>query len=92
MTASLSFNSAKGRYEMDFDGETVFANVRLKGDILHIDYVEAPQALRGTGAAGAFMKALMGTVKDEKLKVIPLCGYAATWLARHGEYKEFIAP
>lgn len=92
MTATLSFDPAQDRYEMDFGGGTVFANVRCDGEILHIDYVEAPPALRGTGAAGTFMKALMEKVKADNLKVIPLCGYAATWISRHSEYKEYLAP
>jgi predicted GNAT family acetyltransferase len=92
MTSPLSFDAAQGRYEMEFDGSTVFAKVRRDGEILHIDYVEAPPELRGTGAAGTFMKALMDKVQEENLKVVPRCGYAATWISRHSEYKECLAP
>lgn len=78
------FNSALSRYEQDVDGHIVFARVRREGDIVSILHVEAPEALRGTGAAGAFMQELMQTLRAENIrKVIPVCGYAAVWLKRN---------
>jgi predicted GNAT family acetyltransferase len=85
--SSAIYNPDKKRYEMAFGNETVFANVRRDGDILHIDYVEAPVALRGTGAASAFMTSMMENIRADDLKVIPLCGYAASWLQRHEKIK-----
>ena len=40
------------------------------------------------GAAGQFMKNLMALARMENSKVIPLCGYAASWLRRHSEYDD----
>lgn len=85
---SITYNAVLSRYEMDVNGETVFANVRKTGDTLYIDYVEAPPALRGTGAAGQFMQELMMRLAEEnsadgKLQVIPICGYAASWMERN---------
>jgi predicted GNAT family acetyltransferase len=92
MTETLSFNAAQSRYEMAVGDATVIANVTRDGDVLRIKYVEAPPALRGTGAAGRFMKLLMETARAENLKVIPVCGYAATWIDRNGEYTDMLAP
>lgn len=91
MSDSVTFNAAKNRYEMDVNGSIVFGNVRRKDGVLYIDYVEAPPELRGTGAAGRFMEALMQIVKAENLKAKPICGYAAGWLRKHNEYKDFTA-
>ena len=65
---------------MAFDGGVVYARVRKNDGVLYVDYVEAPQALRGTGAAGKFMEALMSEARAENLKVVPICGYAASWM------------
>jgi len=89
---SFRDNSAQKRYEYEIDGQVVIANYHRNGDVLSIDYVEAPEALRGTGAAGKLMKELMETVRRENLKVIPRCGYAASWIARHPEYADLLAP
>lgn len=91
MNRSPVYNAAASRYEISFDGAIVYADVRLVGDVLYIDYVFAPAELRGTGAAGKFMAALMDVVRAENLKAVPVCGYAAAWLQRHPEYEELLA-
>lgn len=84
----ITYNNDSGRYEQDFDGKKVTASVRKESGIMFIDYVEADPALRGKGAAGQFMKNLMALARMENSKVIPLCGYAASWLRRHSEYDD----
>lgn len=92
MTNPLTHNAAHSRYEMIESGHTVYADYSRAGDVLTIKYVFAPPELRGTGAAGRFMDALMQMVRAENLTVIPLCGYAASWIARHPDYQDTLAP
>ncbi len=80
---SLHDNMASGRLEMAEGGETVFARYRRRPGQLIIDHVEAPPALRGTGAAGRFMQALADQARAAGEEIVPLCGYAAAWLRRH---------
>lgn len=84
----LTYNKAESRYEMSIDGKIVHADVRRDKDVLYVEYVYAPPELRGKGAAGGFMIQLMSVVRTEELKVMPLCGYAVSWLQRHAEYKD----
>lgn len=79
------------RYEMDEQGLTAWADYRRSGDRLVIDHVEAPPALRGTGAAGRLMAALAAEARARGLKLTPVCGYAAAWLARHAEFADLVA-
>jgi len=74
------------RYEMDEQGLTSWADYRLSGDRLVIDHVESPQALRGNGAAGRLMAAISADARAKALKIIPICSYAAAWLARSAEF------
>ena len=93
MTANnqVTYNEAEKRYEMPFGNLVVYANVRRDKNTLSIDYVFAPQELRGKGAAGEFMSKLMDVVRAEKLKAVPICGYAASWLRRHSEYQDLVS-
>lgn len=68
---------------MDVEGHTVFANVRQTAGTLYIDYVEAPEALRGKGAASNLMQGVSDIAKAEGLEIVPICGYAAAWMRRH---------
>ena len=81
--AELVDDAARGRLEMAEQGLVVFADYRRQGERLFIDHVEAPVSLRGTGAAGRFMSALTDYARAEGVKLVPICGYAAAWLARH---------
>jgi len=81
----LRDDAARQRLEMVEQGQVVFANYRRDGQRMFIDHVEAPIALRGTGAAGRFMEALASAARRDGQKLIPICSYAAAWLARHPE-------
>lgn len=79
----FSDNGARNRFEYKVGNATAFADYRREGDTLFIDYVEAPAELRGTGAAGRLMEKVMETAQQEGLKVVPICGYAASWMRRY---------
>ncbi|UVT19878.1 MAG: N-acetyltransferase [Nitrospira sp.] len=87
----VTYNEAEKRYEMTFGNLVVYANVHKDKNTLYINYVFAPQELRGKGAAGEFMGKLMEVVREEKLNAVPICGYAASWLRRHSEYQDLIS-
>lgn len=83
MDNAFSDNQQKSRYEYQVGDAIVFANYRRKDGTLYIDYVEAPPELRGSGAAGKLMEYVVSQAKQDELKIIPICGYAASWLKRH---------
>jgi predicted GNAT family acetyltransferase len=79
------------RYELDEQGLTAYADYRLAGQRVYIDYVFSPPALRGTGASGRLMTALSKDARARGLKITPICGYAAAWLRRSGEFRDLLA-
>jgi len=79
------------RYEMDEEGLTSYADYRVAGERLYIDYVFSPVPLRGTGASGRLMAALSADVRAKGLKITPICGYAAAWLRRSHEFRDLVA-
>ncbi len=81
--SELKDNQAARRFEMIESGQVVFADYRRDGRRLFIDHVEAPVALRGSGAAGRFMEALVTKATADGATLVPVCSYAAAWLSRH---------
>lgn len=84
---------AEQRFEQGFadpEGQfrTVFADYAVQGATRVILHVEADPALRGTGAAGRFMQALVEHARVEGLKLAPRCSYAVAWLKRHPEFDD----
>ena len=86
--ASVRDNRQLQRFELPSGDEVVFADYRRQPGRLVITYVEAPPALRGTGAAGKLMKGMLEQARAEGMKVLPLCGYARAWMQRHPEFKD----
>jgi hypothetical protein len=91
MIDPITDNRDAGRYELAIGDQVVFAVYRRNGSNLAIRHVEAPPNLRGTGAAGRLMEAIMQRAQAENLTVTPLCSYAAAWLRRHPAYRDLVA-
>lgn len=88
---AITNNTEKNRFELDVDGEITFANYKIENSVLYINYVEAPPKLRGTGAASKLMEEVMDIARYKKYRVVPVCGYAVSWLKRHQEYQDVLA-
>jgi predicted GNAT family acetyltransferase len=88
--SELRNDTGRSRYEMDEQGATAYADYRLQGDRLYLDYVFAPPQLRGSGAAGRLMAAVAADARDKGLKITPICGYAAAWLRRSHEFRDLV--
>jgi len=91
MTTPVTDNADRRRFEMDVDGQIVFASYMRDGDTVQIRHVEAPPALRGTGAAGRLMEGIVGIARADSLKLYPICSYAVSWLRRHPEHRDVMA-
>jgi len=88
---TVTDNAADHRFELVEAGAVAFADYRREGDRLIVPHVEAPHALRGTGAAGRLMDGVVEHARAEGRKIVPLCSYAAAWLRRHPEHADVVA-
>lgn len=86
----------ENRFEQGFtdaDGQLrrVWAEYALRGEDRVILHVEADAELRGTGAAGDFMKRLTEHARAEGFRMIPQCSYAVAWHRRHPDTADVVA-
>ncbi len=91
MMPEFKDNTAARRFEWIENGATAFANYRQDGARLIIPHVEAPPALRGTGAAGRLMEAIVDHARKADIKLLPTCSYAVAWFRRHREASDVLA-
>jgi predicted GNAT family acetyltransferase len=91
MTTPIHDNVERGRFELDVNGQVVFARYGRQGPVMAIYHVEAPPPLRGTGAASRLMQGVVEVARAEGCKIAPYCGYAAAWIRRHKEYRDLLA-
>jgi predicted GNAT family acetyltransferase len=88
--SDVTDNTARNQYEMPAEDQIVFARYRRTGDTVAILHVEAPVALRGTGAAGRLMQGIVELARQNNEKLVPLCSYAAAWMKRHPETADLL--
>jgi predicted GNAT family acetyltransferase len=89
--ADITDNTTAGRFELVEQALVAYADYRLTGSTMIIDYVFSPPELRGAGTAGRLMQGVADAARARDLKITPLCGYAAAWLKRHPEVSDLVA-
>ena len=86
-------NEKAGRFEVELDGDTAFAEYELKRDgSIVFPHTVVPDAFEGRGIGSALVKAGLAYAREKKLKVIPLCSFFAGYIARHEEHQELVHP
>jgi predicted GNAT family acetyltransferase len=83
MGQTITDNKAASRFELAEEGYTAYADYRIDGTMLYINYVFSPPELRGKGTAGRLMEGIVDSAKTANLEIYPICGYAASWMKRH---------
>ena len=60
--------------------------------VVVIDHTWVDGALRGQGAAGQLMQAVVELLRADGRKARATCSYARAWLAKHPEASDVLAP
>ena len=84
-------NKALGRFELDAEGATAFANYRVTPQAVIITHTETPRALRGRGIASELIKGSLDLIRADGHKVIAGCGFVVDYLYKHPEYSDLMA-
>jgi predicted GNAT family acetyltransferase len=83
-------NQARNRFELEEQGLTAFADYVRRGSVLSVPHVEAPPALRGTGAAGRLMEGMLALLRARGEGIEPLCPYADAYIRRHKQWADLV--
>jgi predicted GNAT family acetyltransferase len=90
MSYDVSNNERHSRFETTVDGHTAFSAYRRSGDTITFTHTEVPQELEGRGIAGAIVKHALEEARAQKLGVVALCAYVASYIKRHPEYQDLL--
>jgi predicted GNAT family acetyltransferase len=66
-------------------GVKAFLRFSLDGDVLIIELTHTPEKYRGKGLAEVLTRKVVEYAKMRKLKIRPLCSYAAMFFNKHLE-------
>jgi len=81
-------NPAENRFETWIDGYLSKLDYIQDGGNFVITHVGVYPEFRGQGVAGKIVQAGLEYAKENSLRVIPMCPYAAAYIRKHPEYAE----
>ncbi len=81
-------NEAEHRFETWIDGYLSKLDYIQDGKNFVITHVGVYPELRGQGIAGKIVEVGLEYAKENSLRVVPMCSYAAAYIRRHPEYAE----
>ncbi len=77
-----------------FLGETASGTAVLAyapaGGAIELFSTYVPAAERGRGLGGELVRAAVGFAREQRLRVIPTCGFVAEWIDAHPEHQDLI--
>jgi uncharacterized protein len=81
-------NPAENRFETWIDGYLSKLDYIQDGKNFVITHVGVHPEFRGQGVAGKIVQVGLEYAKENSLRVVPMCPYAAAYIRRHPEYAE----
>ena len=81
-------NETENRFETWIDGYLSKLDYIQDGKNFVITHVGVYPELRGQGIAGKIVEVGLEYAKENSLRVVPMCSYAAAYIRRHPEYAE----
>ena len=89
---SLKDNTELNRFELEIEGITAFLEYKRSGDWLFLIHTEVPEAMEGKGVGSAIIQKTLQYAKDNNYKIVPICPFVQSFLKRHPEWNEIVAP
>lgn len=83
-------NTERHRFEVTLDGDTAFAEYRLKPGQIVLPHTVVPPSFEGKGVAGALARYAFGYARDNGLKVVPTCPFMSAWVKKHPEQHDIV--
>jgi predicted GNAT family acetyltransferase len=71
------------RFTAEVDGSHAQLDYTFSDGVMTITHTGVPPAIGGRGVAAELMSAALGTARAAGWSVIPVCSYAAAYMAKH---------
>ena len=89
----VSDHPDESRYEARLDGELAgIAAYRLGGNMITFTHTEVQPEYENQGIGGALARFALGDARRRGLEVRPRCSFIRSWIERHPDYADLVAP
>ena len=91
MSALVTDNPARSRYELALEGGIAFIDYQRIGHRVVLTHAEVPAALRGQGIGAQLTAGALELVRAHGGRVEARCPYVAQFIARNAQYHDLLA-
>ena len=84
-------NRTRHRFELEADGHIAFAAYERDDCAITFTHTIVPPELQGRGIGSTLIKAALGIVRAEGLKVVPKCPFVRAYIEKHSEERDLLA-
>ena len=90
MSASVTDNPERHRFELRVGDAVAFATYRLERDRVVVTHTEVPSALNGQGIGSRLARGVLDLVRGSGRRLVPECEFMAAFAQRHPEYADIV--
>lgn len=91
-TIAVHDNSQASRFEASLAGHTAVAQYEIGPGVITFTHTRVPETLRGKGVANELAKVALAAARERGLLVIPKCTFFASYMRRHPDTQDLLAP
>lgn len=88
----VTHNEAQQRFELVVDGARALLTYHRFPDRIALLHTEVPQPFEGHGLAAKLSRSALDFARANGLRVVPLCPYVSSFIRKHPEYQDLVAP
>jgi predicted GNAT family acetyltransferase len=85
-------NDSKGQFEIETSEGTAFLQFQVAGKSIYLIHTEVPIELEGRGLGTHLVRSALNDARERGLTVIPSCPFVQTYLKRHPNDLDIVAP
>jgi uncharacterized protein len=91
-TIEVHDNAPASRFEASVAGHTAVAQYEIGPRVITFTHTRVPETLRGKGIANELAKVALAAARERGLLVIPKCTFFASYMRRHPDTLDLLAP
>jgi predicted GNAT family acetyltransferase len=88
----LVVNEPLHHLELQIEGKIAFIEYKLVRKTLFLIHTEVLAELEGKGVGSAIVQKALQFAKDNNFQIVPICPFVQSYLERHKEWNEIVAP
>jgi predicted GNAT family acetyltransferase len=91
-TIAVRDNTEASRFETSVSGHLAVAQYEIAPGVITFTHTRVPESVRGKGIANELAKVALASAREHDLRVIPKCAFFASYMRRHAETQDLLAP